>query len=266
MDIGHKLTMESKKWGMGVGGYVFISHSHSDIVKVRQLRNAMEAQGFEPLCFYLKCLDDNAEDEIFDLITREIDAREWFVYADSPNARKSKWVAKEIEYVTKNQHKTVFTVDLEKEHDMIDLSNRIMNSMRIFMNYSRRDYPLAGRVRDYLVARDLKIYMDMDYLSAGDFVSQISEKIEECSKAGCMLTILTKESVASSFALEELEMALQMRSPILPVIVGDVELPERMKNYMSIVQVVKCEAEVTEADLERIYQGVRDLLLKKWKR
>ena len=41
------------------GGYVFISHSHKDIEKVRILRNVMEENGFEPLCFFLKCLTKN---------------------------------------------------------------------------------------------------------------------------------------------------------------------------------------------------------------
>ena len=77
------------------GGYIFLSHSHDDIEKVRKIRNALEKDGFEPLCFYLKCLED--DDEIADLIKREIDAREWFVFVDSENARKSRWVTLERE-------------------------------------------------------------------------------------------------------------------------------------------------------------------------
>ena len=56
------------------GGYIFLSHSHEDIEKVREIRNSLEQDGFEPLCFYLKCLSDDSEIE--DLIKREIDARE----------------------------------------------------------------------------------------------------------------------------------------------------------------------------------------------
>ena len=70
-----------ENWGKGEGGYMFISHSHLDIEKVRKIRNALEEAGFDPLCFYLKCLTD--EDEVEGLIKREIDAREWFVYIDS---------------------------------------------------------------------------------------------------------------------------------------------------------------------------------------
>ena len=79
------------------GGWVFISHSHQDIDKVRKVRNHLERLGFEPLMFYLKCLSD--EDEIEELIKREIDEREWFIYADSPMARSSKWVRAELVYL-----------------------------------------------------------------------------------------------------------------------------------------------------------------------
>ena len=63
------------------GGYIFISHSHNDIEKVRKIRNLLEKDGFEPLCFYLKCLSN--ANEIEDLIKREIDAREWFIFVNS---------------------------------------------------------------------------------------------------------------------------------------------------------------------------------------
>ena len=63
------------------GGWIFISHSHLDIELVRKIRNELEAKGFEPLLFYLKCLNDDSEIE--DLIKREINEREWFIYVDS---------------------------------------------------------------------------------------------------------------------------------------------------------------------------------------
>ena len=46
----------SKKIEKTGEGYIFLSHSHKDINKVRQIRNQLEEEGFEPLCFYLKCL------------------------------------------------------------------------------------------------------------------------------------------------------------------------------------------------------------------
>ena len=66
-------------WNLKITGYVFISHSHKDIKKVRKIRNMIENSGFEPLYFFLKCLTD---DVVEGLIKREIDARDWFVYVD----------------------------------------------------------------------------------------------------------------------------------------------------------------------------------------
>ena len=92
------------------GGYIFLSHSHEDIEKVREIRNSLEQDGFEPLCFYLKCLSDDSEIE--DLIKREIDAREWFVFVNSENSRKSKWVTLEREYILRTNRKKVITIDI----------------------------------------------------------------------------------------------------------------------------------------------------------
>ena len=97
------------------GGYVFLSHSHADIDKVRKIRNALENEGFEPLCFYLKCLSE--DNEIEELIKREIDAREWFVFVNSENSRNSKWVTLEREYINKTNAKKILTVDIDDEED-----------------------------------------------------------------------------------------------------------------------------------------------------
>ena len=64
--------MDNKYWSEKAGGSVFISHCHKDLPSVRMIRNRMEEEGFEPICFYLKCLTD--ESEIDSLIKREIDA------------------------------------------------------------------------------------------------------------------------------------------------------------------------------------------------
>lgn len=55
------------------GGWIFISHSHLDIDIVRKIRNKLEDRGFEPLMFFLKCLND--DNEIESLIKREINER-----------------------------------------------------------------------------------------------------------------------------------------------------------------------------------------------
>jgi hypothetical protein len=63
--------------------WVFLSHSNKDYDRVKEVRNMLESMSFRPIMFYLLCLSDN--DEVDNLIKREIDARTRFIYCDSEN-------------------------------------------------------------------------------------------------------------------------------------------------------------------------------------
>jgi hypothetical protein len=41
------------------GAWIFVSHSHRDLEKVRRIRNELERRGHNPLVFFLKCLEAN---------------------------------------------------------------------------------------------------------------------------------------------------------------------------------------------------------------
>ena len=92
---------------------VFLSHSHKDVEKVRQIRDVMELAEFEPLIFYLACLTN--DDEIKDLIEREIKARKVFVYCESDNSRKSHWVKQELDIIQSFDKTRYYQVDIEKD-------------------------------------------------------------------------------------------------------------------------------------------------------
>lgn len=77
--------------------WIFLSHSSDDFDKVRKIRNYLEEKSYRPLMFYLKCLE--SDEEIYDLITREIDVRTRFILCDSENARGSDWVKREMDYI-----------------------------------------------------------------------------------------------------------------------------------------------------------------------
>jgi hypothetical protein len=55
------------------GAWIFVSHSHRDLERVRRVRDALEQRGHNPLLFFLRSLDD--ESELDALIRREIHAR-----------------------------------------------------------------------------------------------------------------------------------------------------------------------------------------------
>lgn len=174
------------------GGYVFISHSHQDIKKVRQIRNAMEEEGYEPLCFYLKCLTD--EDEIEGLIKREIDAREWFVYIDSPNSRASRWVAKEREYIASLSGKQIVTIDLEKEGSMQEVSRKLIRGLRVMIVYGTADQELANAFRDAFAGKDMQVILD-----ACDRPDLEIRNAEAVAETGCVLVLLSDHGLQDRF-------------------------------------------------------------------
>ena len=96
--------------------WVFISHSNKDFEKIIKVRNKLEKLGYKPLLFFLKCLEDDTE--IFELIKREIKARDRFILCDSYNSRLSKWVQKEIDYI-KSLHRPYEIIDLDADDSVI---------------------------------------------------------------------------------------------------------------------------------------------------
>lgn len=97
--------------------WVFVSHSNKDFDRIVKVRNKLEALQYKPLLFFLKCLDDDKE--IFELIKREIKARDRFILCDSQNSRESEWVQKEIEFI-KSLNRPYEIIDLDGTEDEID--------------------------------------------------------------------------------------------------------------------------------------------------
>ena len=102
---------------LGKNAWVFVSHSNKDFGKILKLRNKLEERFYRPLLFFLKCLDDDKE--IFELIKREIKARDRFILCDSQNSRHSKWVQREIDYI-KSLNRPYEIIDIESTDKEID--------------------------------------------------------------------------------------------------------------------------------------------------
>lgn len=97
--------------------WVFVSHSNKDFEKIVAVRNKLEKLRYKPLLFFLKCLENDTE--IFELIKREIKARDRFILCDSHNSRMSKWVQKEIDYI-KSLHRPYEIIDLDADESVIN--------------------------------------------------------------------------------------------------------------------------------------------------
>ncbi len=243
------------------GGYIFLSHSHDDIEKVREIRNSLEKDGFEPLCFYLKCLDDDSEIE--DLIKREIDSREWFIFVNSENSRKSKWVTLEREYITKTNNKKIITVDIDDDNDVSKTIQKITHNLRVFISYSSADSKIARRIKDKLEAKDYLVFFAPDSIPTGaSYASVIVNAITEASQDGCVLILITPNSVNSSHILNEIDVAFSKKGNIIPVIIGDVKLTDIMMFYLSRHQFYKLPETPTDDEIDKMIEQIGQAIIK----
>ena len=195
--------------------YVFVSHSHRDITKVRILRNYLESLRAEPILFFLKSLSD--KDTITHLIEKEIDARLWFILCDSSNARESEWVKSETEYAY-TTHKTYqLCVDLDLDFENGDLTESKKKEIRetlrsieqtkaIFLNYSHKDAAIVRSICRYLERYEIKFFSFEDIPVEGPWWKSTETAIETCP---FFLSFVSDDYLSSGAALRELSSAIR---------------------------------------------------------
>jgi hypothetical protein len=225
------------------GAWVFVSHSHADLAKVRRIRDALETKGHNPLLFFLKCLDDEAE--LDDLIRREIEARTWFILCDSPNARASRWVQEEVEIIKSlGGVRRVEVIDLDDDLDtQLERVAAQSKVATVYISYAGADEGVAEKLRAALRDRDFRVYDDRaqeSIPSGSDWRASIATAIDRAVEEGTVLFLLSPEALRSQWVRYELQYAfdsrgLRSRSPnIIPIIVRDREetmdaLPPEMR-------------------------------------
>lgn len=211
--------------------WIFLSHSNHDYEKVRKVRNMLEEQDLRPIMFFLKCLND--DDEIDDLIKREIDCRTRFILCDSENARQSKWVQKEINYI-QEQQKPIERIDLSKsDTDILAQLTEVRRKSKLFISYAQEDRDLTVQIKQRLSKYDYDVFVDFDNLMPGSsFADTIKNAIDGAVYNGYIIAILTKEGIKSQWVSKEIEYARNfdaMRNintqSVIPIVIGN-EIPE----------------------------------------
>lgn len=256
MDIFERLVAEGK----AEGGHVFISHSRKDMDAVRALRNELERAGFDPLCFYLKCMelcdsDPALEEELRSLLRREIDAREWFVYVNSKNAEDSSWVAYERSCVARDPSKKVIRLDLQRETP--EAAKKILRNMRVYISCHYGDRELAGRIARKLAQKDLQAAFDPDAaapLTVG--MTETESAVFQASQEGLVLAILSEKALQSAYVIRELEYARLNGGRIIPVLLGGVTVTGALSYMLAMYRQLRLPAAPTEEDLERLAEQI----------
>jgi hypothetical protein len=209
------------------GAWIFVSHSHQDLAKVRVIRDALEARGHNPLLFFLRCLGDDAE--VDNLIRREIEARTWFVLCDSENARSSRWVLSELEIIKNLAEKVYEVIDLDSGlEDQLARIDRLSKRATVFLSYARPDEAIADRLRQALLDRDYAVWNPRTDLAPGDnWTNEIRRAVQNAMTNGLFVLLLSPAALESSSVQMELDYALELEAQLpgrlVPVLVSPIE-------------------------------------------
>lgn len=205
--------------------WVFLSHSHEDYEKVRKIRDLLEDIHMHPLMFFLKCLNDH--DEIDSLIKREVDCRTRFILCDSENARKSKWVKDEVEYIkSKDRICEIINIDLPIEV----IKKKIKEFKRqatLFISYNREYQELAEAIYKRLSKFDFQIFWDYKSLHNGDFSSQINKSLGDVTSNGFIIALMNDRILSqTNWTHHEIKNALAYdkvygENSVLPFVINE---------------------------------------------
>ena len=226
-------------------GYVFVSHNHKDIKIVRSIRNQLEQGGFEPILFYLKCMDtENADTQLLkQLIHHEIEVRKWFLYIDSINARQSKWVQDELEYIRSNSGDHVIkSIDINNmnESEIRSEIAKMMQAIRFFLVYSMPEYELVRSFADDLSANDLQI----SSLIGGSIYSWKAEarrKMRFAAENGGIIFFASEHSLRSINIRYMISYAKKIGAHIIPILLDETkETIERLRDMLGNVSWLSC--------------------------
>lgn len=179
----------------------------------------------------MKCLSD--ENELNDLLKREISQRIWFVYCNSENAIKSQYVQFERNYIDsliKEGRKFNFlSIELDK-FDIWDsecyeyIRNQITYQIRktkIFLSYSIEDQNFAINMKERFIEVGYSVWNDNEIQNDDIFSNSINNVMKNHSyKDGLILLLVTENFLKSKFCLFEYEKALNIGALVLPVVIS----------------------------------------------
>lgn len=216
--------------------WIFLSHSNKDYELVRKVRNLLEEQGKRPLMFFLKCLDD--DNEVFELVKREIDARSRFILCKSRNTENSDgWVQKEFRYI-QEQNKPYEIIDLENSGSFNDSIVRLIRRSKVFISYSNQDRDFVRILEKELEKNAFDVWTDYCNLNAGDnFATQVVTAITDAAEKGYVLYIGSRNSMNSEWIKKEIEIAINKEGFIIPCMIdkSSRNIPDiKLQNYQWI--------------------------------
>lgn len=182
--------------------WVFLSHSNKDYLQVRIVRNILENKGLYPIMFYLKCLENDPNEIVLEIIKKEIDARPRFVLCQSENALKSYWVQKEVEYI-KCINRPYEVVDLKDENSIINGVDSLHKRMTVLIISSRMNSEISRMIAqkgfvEKSIDENMPVYNIWGGISQQQYEYMVNLKCTHSLETGYCLLLLYTQSDCNS--------------------------------------------------------------------
>ena len=125
----------------------------------------------------------------------------------------------------------------------------------IFISYSSKDRPKTKALAAILGKKGWKVWWDKNLKPGKAFDNAISKALDE---AGCIVVLWSKNSVESSWVLEEAYEGLE-RKILAPALIGKTRLPFGYRR-LQYVDLTRWKGAVGSKALEQLFEAVEDLM------
>ena len=124
----------------------------------------------------------------------------------------------------------------------------------VFISYSRQDESEAARLVSDLAVRGVRVFRDSREIPGGtSWRRVIVDAIEQCQ---VVITLVSKNSVASVQVPKELSIASELRKPLLPIYLEDVPLRGELRLLLTGLHFLKFTSGNRKDDVDLLLQAI----------
>lgn len=127
--------------------------------------------------------------------------------------------------------------------------------MRVFFSYSHRDIELAKKIQRRLKNKDYLVF-DPNFIPGDNWIKATVNAIEEASRDGCVIVLITPNSLQSNSVQNEIMFASREGGNIIPIIVGDTKLNPILLYELSATQTYNLSENPTNEEIDEMIDKI----------
>ena len=124
------------------------------------------------------------------------------------------------------------------------------------MSYSSENRDIVDKMTGLFAKNNIDCFIAPDDIPAGSvYADAINKAIKHCS---CLVLLLTKEAMSSSWVAKEVERAINYKRVVIPVKLEDLVLNDEFEFYISTAQMISVnDIDKADEDVQRLLSTVK---------